>query len=313
MKDLLLQLSNAIRDSVRQWVLDAQGGEIVGQAHSGDATFKIDEVAEHHLDTFLKESGQPIACFSEDRGLVMPRSGKAEWLLIVDPIDGSRNAKSGFEACMVSAALARYSENPTLADVTHGLLREIPGDRAFYAERDKPVEICVGNEGAEVSSSIHDDLGLLRWSLTIPGRPASLVFGAMADLIDESSLRGGFFSCNSTCYSISRILTGQLDAYVDIANRILRDFPATATMFRKAGCGQILGFRSYDMAAALLIAKQAGITISDAYGDPLDDMALLDTSTGGLRSCVAASNKSLHSKILAYIEKRMEAFEPSAG
>ena len=214
---------------------------------------------------------------------------------------------------MVSAALARYSENPTLADVTHGVLREITGDRVFYAERGRPVEIRLGDDRVEATLSENDDLSLLRWSLTIPGRPASLVFGVMADLIDASSLRGGFFSCNSTCYSISRILTGQLDAYVDIANRVLRDFPATASMFQKAGHGEILGFRSYDMAAALLLARQAGITISDAYGRPLDDMELLDSSTEGLRSCVAASNKSLHLKILDHIRKRLETFEPHAG
>ncbi len=147
----------------------------------------------------------------------------------------------------------------------------------------------------------------------MPGRPASLVFGVMADLVDVSSVRGGFFSCNSTCYSISRILTGQLDAYVDIANRIVRDFPSTELSFRDIANGRLTGFSSYDIAAALLIAKQAGVCISDAYGNPLDDMELLDVSSANLRSCVAASNESLHSRILAYIEEHIESFEPPGG
>jgi myo-inositol-1(or 4)-monophosphatase len=294
-------------------VLEARGGEVVGRAHSGDATFKIDEIAEQHLAEFLKEVDQSVACFSEDKGLVMPPTGKPEWLLVVDPIDGSRNAKSGFEACMVSVALARYSERPTLADVTHGLLREIVGERVFYAERNRSVEILVGDGLERPALSGNTDLGLLRWSLTMPGRPASLVFGVMADLVDASSVRGGFFSCNSTCYSISRILTGQLDAYVDIANRIVRDFPQAETKFRSIAHGRLTGFSSYDIAAAHLTARRAGVVISDAYGNPLDDMELLDTSSANLRSCVAASNESLHAKLLAYIEEHMKSFRPPKG
>ena len=306
MKDLLLRLSSSIRTSVRPWVLAAKGGEVVGRAHSGDATFKVDEVAEQELSNFLKEINLPLACFSEDKGLVMPRKGQPEWLLIVDPIDGSRNAKSGFEGCMVSVALARYSECPRLSDVTHGLLYEIVVDRAFYGEMGKPAEIISENKTLSPVLSANDDLKLLRWSLTVPGRPAALIFGLMADLIDASSVKGGFFSCNSTCYSISRILTGQQDAYVDPANRMARDFPNTEMRFREIADGRITGFSSYDIAAAFLIAKQAGITITDAYGKPLDDMEILDVSAANLRSCVAAANGSLHSKLLDYIEEHMK-------
>ena len=313
MKDLLYELSTSIRDTVRPMVLSAGGGEVVGRASSGDATFMIDEIAERSLTRFLGEAGPPIACFSEDRGLVMPKAGEPEWLLIVDPIDGSRNAKSGFEACMVSIALAEYSDNPTLGDVTHGLLREIVGERIFYADAMGMVEIETGGELDCPKLSSNEDLSLLRWSLTMPGRPASLVFGVMADLVDMSSVTGGFFSCNSTCYSISRILTGQLDAYVDVANRIVRDYPVAKGLIRGNTDLRLAGFASYDIAAAHLIARNAGIAISDAYGNPLDDMPLLDTSPDSIRSCVAASSEALHSKLLDYIENHIESFEPSGN
>ncbi|RJP22820.1 MAG: hypothetical protein C4520_07265 [Candidatus Abyssobacteria bacterium SURF_5] len=310
MKKLLFQLSESIRESVRPWVLEARGGEVVGRAHSGDATFRVDEVAEDRLLEFLQESHLRIACFSEDKGLVLPRSAKPEWLLIVDPIDGSRNAKSGFEGCMVSLAIAPYRDDVTLADVSCGLLREIVGENIFYAEKGQSAEILAdGNPKKPVLSSI-TSFDLLRWSLTVPGRPASLIFGLTADLIDSCSVKGGFFSCNSTCYSISRILTGQLDAYLDIANRIARDFPQTEFLFRRIAGGRLTGFSSYDIAAAHLIAKQAGIIISDAYGRPLDDMKIFDASPENLRSCVAAANMELYEKLLDYIEERMASFRP---
>ena len=308
MKALLHKLSAAIRDSVRPLVLSAEGGEVVGRTHSGDATFRIDEIAERRLSEFLAQAETPIACFSEDKGLIMPRAGEPEWVLIVDPIDGSRNAKSGFEGCMVSVALARYSEDPTLADVTHGLLGEIVGDRIFYAEVGGAAEIQCAGELLAPSLSPNEDLDLLRWSLTVPGRPAALIFGVMADLLDMSSVRGGFFSCNSTCYSISRILTGQLDAYVDVAARIVREMPEAAADSLDVASGRIPGFSSYDIAAAYLIAGRAGVVITDAFGNPLDDMKLLDASPANLGSCVAASNKALHAKLLEYVEEHVKSF-----
>jgi myo-inositol-1(or 4)-monophosphatase len=240
---------------------------------------------------------------------MMPRSGNPQWLLIVDPIDGSRNAKSGFEACVVSVAVAKYRQDATLADVTHGLLREIVGENVFYADAEHPAEILRDNERKQPDLSANERLDLLRWSLTVPGRPASLIFGLMGDLIDLSSVKGGFFSCNSTCYSLSRILTGQLDAYVDIANRVMRDFPALEEKFRRVAAGRGAGFSSYDIAAAHLIAKQAGVIITDGYGNSLDDMKLLDTAPSNLRSCVAAANEKLHSRLLGYVEEHMKRFQ----
>jgi myo-inositol-1(or 4)-monophosphatase len=243
----------------------------------------------------------------------MPQGGTPQWLLIVDPVDGSRNAKSGFEGCLVSIALLKYSERPTLADVTHGLLHEIVGDRIFYAEKERATVLHYRDKTGEPSLSSNEDMSLLRWSLTVPGRPASLVFNLMADLIDVSSVTGGFFSCNSTCYSISRLLTGQQDAYIDIADRLAKEFPAAVTeLYEKSGT-RIWGFSSYDIAAAYLIAKQAGVVITDAYGCSLDDMELLDASPGNVRSCVAASNESLHVKLLEYIDEHIRKFQPRGG
>jgi myo-inositol-1(or 4)-monophosphatase len=210
---------------------------------------------------------------------------------------------------MVSIAVAKFSEEPTLADVTHGLLHEIVGDRVFYAEVDGPAEIEIGGETVAPTLAENDDLGLLRWSLTMPGRPASLVFGVMADLVDMSSVSGGFFSCNSTCYSISRILTGQQDGYIDVASRIVCELPEAGAKFLNMESGRIPGFSSYDIAAAHLIAKRAGVAITDAFGNSLEDMLLLDTSPKNLGSCVAASNESLHAKLLEYIDDRMKSFK----
>src|SRR5690606_12088744 len=112
--------------------------------------------------------------------------------------------------------------------------------------------------------STHADLEQMSWDMTVPARPAELIFPTAAKLIDLTSLKGGFFACNSTSYSLTRLLTNQLDACVDFANRYLRDIrPVVEDQFINAGRGVILGIAPYDIAASVLIAQEAGCVVTD--------------------------------------------------
>ena len=54
-----------------------------------------------------------------------PSGGDAEWVLIVDPIDGTRPAAAGLESCCVSIAAARLDDEPTMGDVEVGCILEL--------------------------------------------------------------------------------------------------------------------------------------------------------------------------------------------
>src|ERR671930_400002 len=85
----------------------------------------IDERAESFMERFLAERAPEVAFYSEDRGLVSP-GGNPEWVLVVDPIDGTRPAMAGFEAACVSVAAASLADGaPTLGDVEIGCVVEI--------------------------------------------------------------------------------------------------------------------------------------------------------------------------------------------
>ena len=67
-----------------------------------------------------------MAYYLEDRGLVHPFPDRTpEGILIIDPIDGTRGAIAGFEACVVSVAWTDYKPEPTLADVRYAGITEI--------------------------------------------------------------------------------------------------------------------------------------------------------------------------------------------
>ncbi len=309
-REFLFGLADAIRTAVLPAVRAVKGREVVGSSTSGDVTFEIDRIAERALLNHLKDAKAPVAYYSEDAGYTTFASGQPQYLLVVDPIDGTRAAKSGFESCVVSVGCTRVIERPRIGDIETACVMEILHDRVFYAERGKGTRVYTAETNKKPTLSSNTNLETMAWSMTVPARPAELVFPTAAKLIDITSLKGGFFACNSTSYSLTRLLTNQLDACVDFANRYLRDIPeAVEDWFINAGRGMVLGIAPYDIAASLLIAREAGCTVTDAYGQSLDDVLLLDSSVGNHRSLIAASNAELHQKLLSFFDTRIRQFE----
>lgn len=309
-RTFLFGLSEAIKLAVAPMVQQVKGREVVDSAVSGDATFEIDKVAEKALLNYLKAEKAPVAYYSEDSGYSTFSNDPPQHLLIVDPIDGTRAAKNGFEACVVAIAATSVIERPTMADVESACVMEIMGDRTFYAERGKGARIYT-SDGKSKKPKLSENVNLetVAWSMTVPARPAALIFPTAAPLIDLTSLKGGFFACNSTSYSLTRLLTNQLDACVDFASRYMKEIPELVQdQFINAGRGTVLGIAPYDMAASLLIAQEAGCIVTDAFGEHFDDVLLLDSSENNHQSIIAASNAALHEKLLSIFDTRIKQY-----
>jgi myo-inositol-1(or 4)-monophosphatase len=306
----LVSVAQAVKDAVAPLALAVKGREVVDEAPSGDITFLLDRVAEKALFNHLKAAALPVAYYSEHEGYSTFSSKAPKSLLIVDPIDGTRAAKSGFEGCVVAVASTRVIERPTIADIDCACVMDLLGERIFLAERGKGARVYVDGRLKRPKLSDNTDLESMIWSMTIPARPAELIFPTAARIIDLSSLKGGFFACNSTSFSLTRLVTNQLDACIDIANRYYRDIPdRVEDYFINAGRGKVIGVAPYDIAASLLIAQEAGCTVTDAYGKGFEDLLLLDSSKGNHQSIVAASNAQLHEKLLSFFDTRIRQYE----
>jgi myo-inositol-1(or 4)-monophosphatase len=304
-RTLLIQLAEHIRRAVLPHVGSREGARVTGSASSGDATFAIDLIAEQAIDSFAAESGVVFDYYSEDRGLV--RRPGSELTLVIDPIDGTRPAAVGQPLCVVSVAATRGVEAPTFADVLAGYVLEILGDRGFFAERGAGAEIVLAGGTRSPSPRQVDSIDRMAWSTEIVARPARWLIPILAPMIDASSMRGGLFIWNSTAYSLTRLVAGQLDACVDVGGRLLVERPQSRDDFLAAGGGRCVGLFAYDVAAAKLIAEEAGCIVTDASGRPLDARPLLDTSEANILSCVAATNADLHAAILAEVNRGFAA------
>jgi myo-inositol-1(or 4)-monophosphatase len=267
----------------------------VAAGEGGDVTFAIDERAERFMEGWLAEHAPGIAFYSEDRGMVAP-AGAPGWVLVVDPIDGTRPAMAGFESACVSVAAARLGDGePTMGDVVCGCIVEIKSGRPFVAVRGRGLDPAP-------SLSRNTDLSRLFVAYGLRGRPVRAIAEVLADLIDAASVGGGTFDLGSATYDMTRIATGQIDAYLEPGPRIVAEVPGMREQFEAVGGGAVLNNSPYDLAAALLCLTEAGAVVTDAHGRSLSDRPLLGSGEEFQMSCVAAANPELHGLILERIE-----------
>jgi myo-inositol-1(or 4)-monophosphatase len=297
LRDIAVELALALRERV----LPALGAH-AGRAHDsdavgGDVTFAIDAEAEAFLEDFLAERAPEVALYSEDRGLVA--TDGATDVLVVDPIDGTRPALAGFESACVSVAAAELGEgHPTMADVRVGVVVEIKSGQRFVAMRGEGLQ-----SDAPISLSQNQDLDRLFWVYGLRGRPARETVEVLAELLDRSSVGGGTFDLGSATFDMTRVLTGQLDAYVEPGPRMIDEVPGMLEKFRRVGGGAVLNNSPYDVAAAALCLTEGGAVVTDAAGRPLDDRPLLGSGHEFQMSMLAAASEPLHAELVAEIDR----------
>jgi myo-inositol-1(or 4)-monophosphatase len=298
-RQLVTDLASTLRDEVLPHLGAHAGRAHAGAAEGGDVTFEIDEHAERRMETFLAERAPDVSFYSEDRGLISPAGDRAEWVLVVDPIDGTRPALAGLESCCVSVAAARLDAEPTMGDVQVGCVLELKSGQAFVAER---------GEGLEPAArlSANGSLERMFWTYGFRGRPARALIEVLGNLIDASSVGGGTFDLGSATYDMTRVVTGQLDAYVEPGPRMIDDVPEVRSEFERVGGGAILNNSPYDLAAAAICLEEGGAVVTDAYGHSLRDRPLLGSHHDFQMSCVAAANAELHTAICSEIDAGIE-------
>jgi myo-inositol-1(or 4)-monophosphatase len=298
-RDLAVGLATALREEVAPELGRHAGRAHTGAGAGGDVTFAIDEGAEAFMEEFLAERAPDVAFYSEDRGLVSP-GGEAEWVFVVDPIDGTRPAMAGFEGACVSVAVAPLGDgDPRMGDVRVGCVVEIKSGRAFVAERG-------GEADPAATLSSNTDISRMFWAYGLRGRPVRRVAEVLGELLDSSSVGGGTFDLGSATYDMTRVVTGQLDAYIEPGTRMIADVPGMREEFERVGGGVVLNNSPYDLAAAALICEEAGAVVTDAYGDSLARRPMLGSGAEFQLSCVTAATPELHARIISELDAGIE-------
>jgi len=303
LRELVAELAIDLRETVLPALGSVEGRSHADTGAGGDVTFAIDERAESRMEAFLAERAPDVAFYSEDRGMVMP-GGDPAWVLVVDPIDGTRPAMAGFESACVSVAAARLDGEPAMSDVEVGCVVEIKSGASFLAVRG-------GGVTPSPRLSAQTSIERMFWTYGFRGRPAIPTATVLAGLIDASSVAGGTFDLGSATYDMTRLVTGQLDAYVEPGPRMIEEVDWVRADFERVGRGAVLNNSPYDLAAAALILAEAGAVVTDASGAGLSDRPLLGSGHEFQMSCICAANAELHGAILAEVDAGIERLRES--
>jgi myo-inositol-1(or 4)-monophosphatase len=211
-----------------------------GVGEGGDRTLVIDRECEDMVFAELGQlaaEGASFVAVSEERGEVSFGSG-GEHRVVIDPIDGSMNARRTIPSFAVSIAV---SSGPSMADVEFGFVHDFGADEEFMARRGEgatldgvPVRVSPEAERLEV---VGVESAEPEWSLPALEALAGKVFRLR--VVGAIAISGAY------------VAAGRFDAMLSLRS-----------------C------RSVDAAAAQLIVREAGGSVAFGGGELSD--AILD-------------------------------------
>jgi myo-inositol-1(or 4)-monophosphatase len=121
--DICRRAEAAARRALHSYPDLAARSRSTGRGEGGDISLVIDRAAEDAILAELELTGLPLTVVSEERGRV-ELAGGGPVHVIVDPIDGSRNAKRGLPGWCVSIAVG---DGPVLGNIRWAYVGD--GDR----------------------------------------------------------------------------------------------------------------------------------------------------------------------------------------
>jgi myo-inositol-1(or 4)-monophosphatase len=106
--------ADAARTALERFPRVSQRSRQTGRGEGGDMTLAIDAAAEDAIFAELERMGVGVCALSEERGMV-EIAGGGPGLVVIDPIDGSLNAKRQLPLYSISIAVADGQDMSTVA------------------------------------------------------------------------------------------------------------------------------------------------------------------------------------------------------
>ncbi len=232
----------------------------LGIGASGDKTYLVDKFAEEIIISYLEETGEPLTIISEEIGTKYIRDGEKK--VNIEPIDGSRTAITGIQLYCTSIALANGN---TIGDTILAYIINLINGEEFWAEKDKGAFL----NGTKITSQQDDEFYFIAYE-------AQTLKKDIPEIIPLLGKSKKTRCLGATALDLAYLASGAISIFVT---------PSPS--------------RSFDFAAGLLLAKEAGGIYTDAKGNPID---LLEISLKKTTSLLVAGNKKLHDKALKILK-----------
>jgi myo-inositol-1(or 4)-monophosphatase len=232
---------------------------VVGEGEGGDETTAVDAEAEKViLERLQAIEGATIV--SEEVGELR---GDGNLRIVVDPIDGSLNAKRGIPFFSLSIAIA---EGETMDDVVFGFVHDFGSGEEWTAERGAGAWLNGGDLGP---TKPREEIEILSFEATLTSSVAEKA-AAMVGLAYRLRIMG------SLALSLCHLAAGRVDAVCSLK-----------------------GARAVDIAAAQLLVRERGLAIDLPEAPPFGE-APLDTK--GRSRVVAAATPAVAAELFARLQ-----------
>ena len=238
----------------------------LGTGAGGDAMKPMDLAAEKAIVETLNRHGVSFTLISEESGVKKFGDSAEECFVTADPVDGSTNFMHGlpFYACSVAV-----SDKPWLKDVYAGMVADLFHDVTYTAFKGKGAF----RDGKKIEPSKAASLDDALIGLDLNTYKVKEVAPRVTDLIQKTKhIRHFGANALELCY----VADGSTDAFVDLRGKL----------------------RSTDVAAAFLIIKEAGGTVTS----PDNRAVNIDLDPKRTLSFVASGNRQIHEKILSLVK-----------
>jgi myo-inositol-1(or 4)-monophosphatase len=234
-----LEICRAMRDAVAAAVVAvprSQRADELGRGAGGDLTVAVDRAAEDAALAVLERlagEGEGFTVVSEEIG-ERSYAGGGHWRLVIDPVDGSLNAKRGLPVYAFSVAVA---DGPSMADVALGYVYDLGNGEEWIARRGGGATV----DGVPLGGSRPlERLQLVALEATRPEHLAPAA-AALTGIAERIRVLG------SLALALCHLADGRVDAVASLRPR---------------------GARAVDIAAGQLLVREAGsaVALPDAPG-----------------------------------------------
>jgi myo-inositol-1(or 4)-monophosphatase len=206
-----------VRSVLAELPTRAEREPVVGDGKGGDETTAVDAAAERVIIERLR-AVEGTTIVSEEVGVL----GDGPLRIVVDPIDGSLNAKRGIPFFSVSIAVA---EGETMDDVVFGYVYDFGSGEEWLAERGKRALLNGAGLGATLPK---EELEILSFEATLTSSVAEKA-AAVVGLAYRLRIMG------SLALSLCHLAAGRVDAVCSLKPARAVDIAAAQLLVRERG------------------------------------------------------------------------------
>lgn len=260
LKSLCDSIARAVSESIKAMVGEPAGGVVVEMGADGTPTKSIDKVAENAVLSQLRLTGSGFRVLSEEIGEILIGE-KPEYIIHLDPLDGTFNAVKGIPFYAVSIYLSKE-------DCHFGYVYDLARDTKYYAEVGKGAYAEPGGCLEVSQTSNLKDFSVSAYTI----RPNTSRIVRMGDTVRRIRTLG------CTSMEMVMVASGKLDAFVDLRGML----------------------RVVDVAAGRIILEEAGGVITNVAGEKLH-LDGSKSSKMWQRTDLIGSNGLIHDDLLSLI------------